>query len=180
MTFTYNVKSIAHLCEDAYDLFCYVFRNLSPYVQSHVFCKLLRAKGSLYLCLSCTIICQDFEKMTLMKMNLIVFQKWKLGAIFVMMLTDEKTLGMNDAEPPGPARANLTFCTAPEYAANGCCSAQDDTTLSTTFKSMNISDATCAAVVKQILCSVSPIPSIFEMIIWLKRADNVKVRMSWR
>lgn len=75
----------------------------------------------------------------------------------------KKTLGMNDAEPPGPARANLTFCTAPEYAANGCCSAQDDTTLSTTFKSMNISDANCAAVVKQILCSVSLIPSVFEI-----------------
>ena len=75
------------------------------------------------------------------------------------------SLGMNDAEPPGPAGANLTFCTAPEYAANGCCSAQDDTTLSTTFKSMNISDANCSAVVKQILCSVSLIPSHFEMII---------------
>lgn len=93
-----------------------------------------------------------------MKMNLIVFQKW-------WCLLIKKTLGMNDAEPPGPARANLTFCTAPEYAANGCCSAQDDTTLSTTFKSMNISDANCAAVVKQILCSVSLIPTVFEMII---------------
>ncbi|XP_024383079.1 HIPL1 protein isoform X1 [Physcomitrium patens] len=54
-------------------------------------------------------------------------------------------------EPPG--RANLTFCTAPEYAANGCCNSRDDTQIKTTFDAMNISNAKCAAVMKAILCS---------------------------
>lgn len=36
-----------------------LFEILFPYIQSHVFCMLLRAKGFLYLCLSCTIVWED-------------------------------------------------------------------------------------------------------------------------
>ncbi|KAG0599114.1 hypothetical protein M758_12G129000 [Ceratodon purpureus] len=56
-------------------------------------------------------------------------------------------------EAPGPSGAALNFCSAPEYAANGCCTAQDDTQIKATFDAMNISDPSCAAFMKQILCS---------------------------
>jgi hypothetical protein len=60
-----------------------------------------------------------------------------------------------DLEAPVPSNASLSFCSAPEYEAKGCCSVQDDNKIAAQFQAYNISDTTCAAVVKQILCSVS-------------------------
>jgi hypothetical protein len=62
---------------------------------------------------------------------------------------------MDHAEAPVPSNASLSFCPAPEYEAKGCCSVQDDHKIAAQFQAYNISDTTCAAVVKQILCSVS-------------------------
>jgi hypothetical protein len=62
---------------------------------------------------------------------------------------------MDHAEAPVPSNASLSFCSAPEYEAKGCCSVQDDQKIAAQFQAYNISDTTCAAVVKQILCSVS-------------------------
>jgi hypothetical protein len=62
---------------------------------------------------------------------------------------------MDHAEAPLPSNASLSFCSAPEYEAKGCCSVQDDHKIAAQFQAYNISDTTCAAVVKQILCSVS-------------------------
>ncbi|KAL3683027.1 hypothetical protein R1sor_001049 [Riccia sorocarpa] len=56
-------------------------------------------------------------------------------------------------EAPGPSQQNLQFCSAPEYSSNGCCGTNEDNDISATFESMDISDANCAAIVKQILCS---------------------------
>ncbi|CAK9859532.1 unnamed protein product [Sphagnum jensenii] len=58
-----------------------------------------------------------------------------------------------DLEAPVPSNASLSFCSAPEYEAKGCCSVQDDHKIAAQFQAYNISDTTCAAVVKQVLCS---------------------------
>ncbi|EFJ26503.1 hypothetical protein SELMODRAFT_441749 [Selaginella moellendorffii] len=45
----------------------------------------------------------------------------------------------------------LRFCS--QYSGTGCCSASDDSAIGSQFAAMNISDATCANYIKQVLCS---------------------------
>lgn len=73
-------------------------------------------------------------------------------ACFVISAT-AYPLCVKNLEAPGRARTNLTFCSAPEYAANGCCNKTDDMQIMATYNAMNISDAKCGALMKQILCS---------------------------
>ncbi|KAI5683602.1 hypothetical protein M9H77_04830 [Catharanthus roseus] len=55
-----------------------------------------------------------------------------------------------DSRAPLPQKVPLTFC---PYNGTSCCSSGDDLQLQNQFKAMNISDSTCSALVKSILCS---------------------------
>ncbi|XP_072952198.1 HIPL1 protein-like [Typha angustifolia] len=54
-----------------------------------------------------------------------------------------------DSRAPVTLKTPLSFCS---YNGSSCCNATDDAALGKWFKSMNISDAGCASVVKSILC----------------------------
>ncbi|CAM6101550.1 unnamed protein product [Calypogeia fissa] len=78
-----------------------------------------------------------------------------LSGVFVLLTRFNSVLTYplcSNMEAPTHISGNLTFCNAPAYKKNGCCTPNDDRAIEQVFQSMNISNPTCASKMKQILC----------------------------
>ncbi|BBN17916.1 hypothetical protein MPTK1_7g18000 [Marchantia polymorpha subsp. ruderalis] len=82
-------------------------------------------------------------------------RRWISGLLTLSCLVDLASAYplCTSMEAPVKYSQNLGFCTATEYRDKGCCSPREDNRTKMTFDSMNITDANCAAIVKQILCA---------------------------
>nr|XP_010934011.1 HIPL1 protein [Elaeis guineensis] len=71
--------------------------------------------------------------------------------LFFLLIPGYSALPLcTDSRAPVTLKKPLSFCS---YNGSSCCNATDDSALEKQFKSMNISNSACAAVVKSILCT---------------------------
>ncbi|KAJ7526755.1 hypothetical protein O6H91_16G021800 [Diphasiastrum complanatum] len=77
-----------------------------------------------------------------------------LSSLLVMLLHSVEGIPLClNSEAPFSVNSTLKFCSDPAYSSYGCCSQDRDAQLSQRFQSMNITNATCASLIQQVLCA---------------------------